>query len=216
MKYISILLTATILIMSGCEPISFPEQPNVKDVVGDVLAFVSPDTVQQNTSFIVKLSFPNVCGGTFKQTLVSYDTLRHAFVQPIIHQVQQDACPAVYEVLTTSASLKFSSAGTYELVAIGNYGVLRKTIEVLPNTTANQEYRLQFRFQNRSGQVHIFQNSSFRFANQPDVFFNITTDDYGVWDSTFASTSTTLQYIIGDFQFQATRGITEDGIIIIP
>ncbi|MBI3189263.1 MAG: hypothetical protein HYZ33_01305, partial [Ignavibacteriales bacterium] len=76
---------------------------------------------------------------------------------------------------------------------------------------------LKFRFQNRSGQPRTFQSSSLRFLSQsPDTLLNITTDDSGTWDSTFTSSSATFQYSIGSFLFQATRGITEDGIIIIP
>jgi hypothetical protein len=217
MKYFSLILAIVIVLLAGCEPLSFPETSNERDVVGDVLALVTPDTVQKNTSFTVKLSFPKICGGTFKNLIVTYDTTGKVTLQPIIHQVPGEVCPAVYEVQTVTTSLKFSQNGTYQIIVIGNVGSFKKTIRVVNEIPTKGLYSFRFQFQNRRGDLHSFQSSSLRFISpSPDTMFSITAKSSGIWDSTFASSAGTIQYTINGFLFQATKGITEEGIIIIP
>ncbi|MBI5215226.1 MAG: hypothetical protein HY960_05690 [Ignavibacteriae bacterium] len=217
MKYVFLILTLVLIFLSGCEPLSFPETSNETDVVGDVLALVTPDTAQENTQVPVKLSFPNICGGTFKKLIVTYDSSGNVNLQPIIHQVPQQVCPAVYSVQTVSASVKFSRHGTYQIAVIGNYGSFRKTIRVISDTTLTENYRLRFQFLNRSKAERSFQTTSLRlFSQTPDTMFSITANESGIWDSTFTLPAGTLQYHIGGFEFSATRGVTEHGIIIIP
>ncbi len=217
MKHLSLILAVFILLCSGCEPLSLPETETERDIVGDVLALVTPDTVQENLSFPVKLSFPNVCGGTYKKVIVTYDSSGNVYLQPIIHQVPQVVCPAVYSVQTVSASLKFSGRGSHQIVVIGNYGSFRKSISVIADTTLSEKFRLQFRFMNRSKESRLFHSSSLRlFSTTSDTTLSITADDSGIWDSTFTYSSGTFNYVIGGFEFQAKQGITEDGIIIIP
>ncbi|MBI3195766.1 MAG: hypothetical protein HYZ34_15065 [Ignavibacteriae bacterium] len=218
MNYVSLFLALLILFLSGCEPLSLPDEETERDVVADVLAMVTPDTVLLNSTFSVQLGFPNVCGGTFKRVNVTYDTLYHVFLQPIIHKVPQEVCPAVYEVQTVTSTVKLTKTGVHQIVAIGNFGSFRKDILVVDEVSNHGTFRFAFRFQNRGGQAQEFYSASLRFLNQlPDGFLNFTTDDSGIWDTTFTHTSGTLQFIIGNgFQFTSTRGVTESGIIIIP
>ena len=217
MKRLLIFILTILALIAGCEPISVNEPPPDKDIVVDFLSLVTPDTVEQNVPTPVKFSFPKVCGGTYSRLITTYDTLGDVFLQPIIHKVGQQNCPGNLGTQTVSATVTFSQVGTSFVGAIGNYSSFRKYLTVVAARGLAQNYKLQFHFQDRAGSPHILYQSAAAFNTPaPPQQFTIVTDSLGNWDTTFTSSSSSFNYTIGGYQFTANRGVTEDGIIIIP
>ncbi len=219
MKYCNFIVLLLAIGFASCDLISIKDNGNdsERDVVGDVLALVSPDSVQMGVPFTVQISYLKVCGGTFKSILTNPDTNGHIFVQPIIYVVPQSVCPAVLDDETVSTSITIAHTGHYTLTGIGNYGIVSKDIVVASSLPSTTSYRFYYRFQNRTGNAVTLHSSNLQITSAtPIESFSIQTDANGIWDTTFTNTSTTLTYMIGSFQFHAKQGIKENGIIIIP
>ncbi|GEM_PF-4222960 len=214
MKYLFVMIVLVSGIFWGCEPLSVVEPPRDRDVVADVVAFISPDTVQQNVRFTVHIGYPNICGGSYKYTYVTIDTFDHVFIQPVLHQDPQDVCPEVITYGSLAIPITLTKIGQTELVAIGNFGTLRKMIVVVGQHTSGPNYSFRFSFENRQGVPYTERAFGFNIENQSS--FPIQTDSDGYWDTTFTSTASELSYQIAGVTFTAKRGIPEYGMIIRP
>ncbi|TAK67283.1 MAG: hypothetical protein EPO24_00640 [Bacteroidetes bacterium] len=217
MKRFLIFLILLVVLLGGCEPISIDNTEPGRDIVADVQALVTLDSVITGQDFTVRLSYPDVCGATYKGILVNYDTLNHVFLQPILHYERPSACPQVIDIKTVTATVNFDQSGGYQIVAVGNFGTFYKTIEVANSLTSDTLYSLNFQFENRRGDALYFHQSQFTLiSTTPAAQFDIVTDENGKWDTTFAASSSTLLYSIAGFSFTAQRGVIEEGVIIIP
>ncbi len=219
MKLLLFITLILSLVFTSCDPLSLEEdkRSNERDVVADVQSVVSPDSVQSGVSFTVQLSFPKICGGTFRYNIISADTSNNIFIEPIVHVVQQATCPTVVEYMTVTAPIKITATGQYTIVGVGDFGTIRKSVVVLNAVPSPATYRLSYKFQNRSGDPIRLYASTLQLTNlTPVQSFSFVTDTLGRWDTTFTNGSTTLNYTLNAYQFTAKQGIKENGIIIIP
>ena len=210
-----VAIALSLLAFSGCVK-DISEPPSTFDLKGNVLALVSPDTVQAGQSFRVQISFSTFCGGIFTHFQQS-NTDSAVTITPILHVVAQRECPDTGYVITETMTLNLSTPGMYTLVADGQFGKLSKTIQVVPSVTPHQNFILHYLFVNVQRLPKPQQTAYFLFPDRsPQQLTIIASDSSGIWETTFTDTLPMVRYTIGDITFEAIQGITENGIILYP
>jgi hypothetical protein len=207
------LLMAVVFSLAGCiEEVQEPAREF--NVVGPVVAVVSPDTVQAGQPFRVQVSFLNVCNGTFSYLSQSTSDSSEV-VSPIIHIIPNNTCIGGGTAQTETTTVTFPHVGSYQLFANGSNVQLKKTIHVVSSVAAGQDFTLHYFFVDHQGLPKANFFAFFYFADHTPVdSIQIESDTSGFWDRSFNNTAPRMRYIIDDLSFQATRGIREAGVIL--
>ena len=186
------------------------------DTRGEIIAIVSPDSVQSGRNFTVQISFPNICGGTFSQMNL-YNISDGIILEPVIHVVPQQVCPAVFSVRTVTTQLNVTRQGQFTLIARGSAGDLRKNTQIVPNVSTGDKYMFRFLFMNEQRRPVLNRSIPFYLPDKIPISMGaILSDSFGVWQTTLPETGPQLRYILAGITFTAQRGIKEDGTILLP
>ena len=218
----SFLLVAAVLGLAGfvhlgCEAFSIPEPAKEYDAAVNVLAMANSDSMQVGQTYKIQICFQNVPCGTFTHNERNPNGNQVSFT-PTIHVISQSNCPPIGQVQTVTDTIRFSAAGTYQLVVLGLNGAFGKVVTVVPSFPRQSIYSFRFRFMSAdSGQWHTYFSSTFSFLNrQPSYPFPVMANNTGEWDTTFVDTLPFIRYTIQLDTLQAVSGIKEDAIILVP
>ncbi|MGA2624551.1 MAG: hypothetical protein ABSF91_11900 [Bacteroidota bacterium] len=217
----SFLLVASALGLAGIVPLgclSVSGPPNEYDNGVNVLAVVTPDSMQAGETYRIQICFQDIPCGTFTHNVRATNG-NQVYFTPIMHFVSQANCPPTGQVQTVTDTVRFSSAGAYQLVVSGLNGNFVKAVKVLPSFPRRSIYSFRFRFLSVSdtGKGSPDFSSPFSFLNRPPTYtFPVTADYTGEWDTTFVDTLPRIRYTLQLDTLEALLGIKEDGIILVP
>lgn len=195
----------------GCDPISIRESGNDYLKAAAVLAFIAPDTVEVSETFSVQVGYSDACGSKFERLEVHYDSLRMSY-SPVLHIYPTTNCPPANAIHSVRDSPSLPRVGRYILALSGEKGVIPKPIEVVADRIPFSGFSFHFTFTDPKGSILGEHLDSIRFHNGATVTF--LTDAESEWDTLIASSATSLRYVIGGMDFEASRGISEKGIIV--
>lgn len=210
--YITLLLVGTFL---GCTD-DFDELPTEFDTIGEIIGFTVADTVEAGDDVRVQISFPRICGGEFSG-IERFDNGMTIKLTPGIHVVAQRQCPNEVTFLTVQTTVQFPSAGEYTLVGHGRFRDIKKKVVVLSTYNAPLTYRFRYKFLRVNGLPSAYQTADFTFPDRlPPETTPIQADSNGIWETTLTDTIPRLRYQLAGLDFEAVRGMKEDGIILVP
>jgi hypothetical protein len=196
----------------GCEPLSVPQPPTDYDTPALINAYVAPDTVLVGEPFVVQVNYSVACNEQFVRFRLE-DAGTHFTYTPIVHKYPEQNCSSTSTDTTAADTLQIDSAGSDTLIFTSQDFVATRSIVALAIVDRQPVFTLHFLFRDAQAGLSHHTTTFRRLDSIIDI--PIQADSLGYWDTTFTDARSTLQYKIGTINFEATKGVKENGVIVI-